>query len=278
MEGTNFWYFTTIYENDARLDYKYVTNGNNWILDPRNLNSVSGGYGPNSEPSMPGFVQPPEIENYPELPHGNIYDTIFNSLVLGNSRHIKIYTPPNYHLEQQDYAVIVFHDGLDYLTLGNAKNVLDYLIGNDLIDPVIGVFVPAVNRNEEYHGNLKEEYTEFIITDVMGWVDSKYRTLSDPQFRAMAGASDGGNISLWIGLNHPEAFGKIAAYSSNVITEISSTFLNSPALDLDIYLDIGKYDLSVLIPIVHDFRDILEIKGYNYLFYEWHEGHSWGSW
>jgi enterochelin esterase family protein len=112
----------------------------------------------------------------------------------------------------------------------------------------------------------------------MGWVDSKYRTLSDPQFRAMAGASDGGNISLWIGMNHPEAFGKIAAYSSNVISQISSTFQNGPLLDLDIYLDIGTYDLSVLIPLVHDFRFILETKGYNYLFYEWHEGHSWGSW
>ena len=49
-------------------------------------------------------------------------------------------------------------------------------------------------------------------------------------------------------------------------------------LDLELYLDIGTYDISVLIPMVHNFRDILEAKGYNYLFYEWHEGHSWGNW
>jgi hypothetical protein len=30
--------------------------------------------------------------------------------------------------------------------------------------------------------------------------------------------------------------------------------------------------------MVHNFRQILETKGYNYLFYEWHEGHSWGNW
>jgi enterochelin esterase-like enzyme len=278
IEGTNFWYFTGVYESDARLDYKYVTNGSNWILDPLNPNSVTGGYGPNSEVAMPAYIQPPEIEYYPELPHGSIFDTIFHSAALGNSRHVKVYTPPDYVQEQDDYAVVLFHDGLDFLSLADTKNVLDYLIGNDLIDPVIGVFVPAVNRNEEYHGDLKEEYTDFVVSDVMGWVDTKYRTIADPHFRATAGSSDGANISLWIGMNHPEVFGNIAAYSSNVITPISSTFQNGPLLDLKIYLDIGTYDIDVLIPMVHNFRDILEMKGYNYLFFEWHEGHSWGNW
>jgi enterochelin esterase family protein len=278
IDGTNFWYFTAVYENDARLDYKYVTNGSNWILDPRNPNSVTGGFGPNSELAMPAYVQPPEIEYDPVISHGSIFDTLFFSADLGNSRHVKVFTPPSYEQEQKDYPVVLFHDGPDFLNLGDAKNVLDYMISNDLIEPVIGIFVPAVNRSEEYHGNLKDEYTEFIVTEVMGWVDNKYRTLTDPQFRATAGVSDGGNISLWIGMNHPETFGNIAAYSSNVISQISSTFENSPALDLDIYLDIGKYDISELIPMVHNFREILENKGYHYLFYEWHEGHSWGNW
>jgi len=278
IDGTNFWYFSAVYENDARLDYKYVTNGSNWILDPRNPNTVSGGFGPNSELAMPGYIQPPEIIYDPGISHGSLFDTTFYSSGLGNSRHVKVYTPPGYDQEQIDYAVVLFHDGLDYLSLGDAKNVLDYLIAHELIDPVIGVFVPAVNRSEEYHGNLKEEYTDFIVTDVMGWVDSKFRTLTDPHFRATAGASDGGNISLWIGMNHPETFGKIAAYSSNVISEISSRFQIDPVLDLDLYLDIGTYDISVLIPMVHNLREILETKGYNYLFYEWHEGHSWGNW
>ena len=187
IDGTNFWYFSDVYENDARLDYKFVTNGSNWILDPRNPNSVSGGFGPNSELAMPGYIQPPEIEYDPAISHGSLFDTTFYSSDLGNSRHVKVYTPPAYDQEEKNYPVVLFHDGLDYLSLGDAVNVLDYLIGHDLIDPVIGVFVPAVNRNEEYHGNLKEEYTDFIVTDVMGWVDNKYRTLTDPHFRATAG-------------------------------------------------------------------------------------------
>jgi enterochelin esterase family protein len=278
IDGTNFWYFTGIYENEARLDYKYVTNGSNWILDPRNPNTVSGGYGPNSELAMPAYIQPPEIEYDPTLPHGVIFDTSFFSSALGNSRQIKVYTPPDYGQETKEYPVILFHDGPDYLELGDAKNVLDYLIGYDLIDPVIAVFVPAVNRNEEYHGNLKEEYTEFVVTDVMGWVDSKYTTVTDPHFRAVAGASDGGNISLWIGMNRPEVFGRIAAYSSNVITEISDGLQNGPMLDLEFYLDIGTYDIGILIPLVHNLKQILDERGYQYIYHEWHEGHSWGNW
>jgi len=278
IEGTNFWYFTGIYENDARLDYKYVTNGANWILDPRNPNTVSGGFGPNSELAMPAYIQPPEIEYYSTLPHGVIFDTSFFSSALGNSRQIEVYTPPEYGQEPKEYPVILFHDGPDYLDLGDAKNVLDYLIGYDLIDPVIAVFVPAVNRNEEYHGNLKEEYTEFVVTDVMGWVDSKYTTATDPHLRAVAGASDGGNISLWIGLNHPETFGKIAAYSSNVITEISDGLQNGPVHDLEFYLDIGTYDIDILIPLVQNLKQILDERGYQYIYHEWHEGHSWGNW
>jgi enterochelin esterase family protein len=278
IDGTNFWFLTRIYENDARLDYKFVLNGNNWILDPRNPNTVSGGYGPNSELSMPGYVQPPEIEYFSGLLHGTVFDTSFYSESLGNSRTVKVYIPPEYSTSQDSLPVILFHDGLDFLTLGSADNVLDYLIGYDIIDPVIAVFVPAVNRNEEYHGNLKEEYSDIIINHVMVWVDSKYRTITNPQLRAVAGASDGGNISLWIAMNYPEAFGRVAAFSSNVIDEISDGLQNGPLAALEFYLDIGTYDIPVLIPMVHDLKDILDERGYPNLYYEWHEGHSWGNW
>src|SRR4030042_5077313 len=43
INGTNLWYRTGIFEPDARLDYKFVLNGSNWILDPLNLSQVSVG-------------------------------------------------------------------------------------------------------------------------------------------------------------------------------------------------------------------------------------------
>ncbi|MCI0495939.1 hypothetical protein L0Z72_13120, partial [candidate division KSB1 bacterium] len=32
ISGTNFWFRTDVYENDARLDYKFVLDGSTWIL------------------------------------------------------------------------------------------------------------------------------------------------------------------------------------------------------------------------------------------------------
>ncbi|MEI7499838.1 MAG: alpha/beta hydrolase-fold protein [Bacteroidota bacterium] len=278
IAGCNFWFYSTSYETDARLDYKFVVNGNNWILDPKNPNTCSGGYGPNSELRMPAYIIPPEISYYTSIAHGLIKDTIFQSSYLGNSRHVSVYLPPGYPSGIASYPVVVFHDGLEYISLCKANNILDYLIAHQTIVPVIAVFVPPVDRTAEYAGNKIDNFTDFITHELMPAIDAKYKTSADPSKRAMVGASNGGNIALYIGMKHPEQFGKIAAFSSNVQTTISSTFSTGPKLNLEFYIDIGTYDLSVLIPMVHGLSDILQTKGYTYQFKEWHEGHSWGNW
>lgn len=278
ISGTTFRYYTASYETDARLDYKFVINGSNWILDPNNRFTCTGGFGPNSELRMPAYQVPPETAYYSIIPHGTILDTTFYSNLLGNSRPVRIYLPPGYPSGSEAYPLILFHDGPEYLSLGNAANILDYLIAQHLMLPVIGIFVPPVDRTAEYAGNKIDLFTGFITTELMPVVDARFRTSRDPAKRAMAGASDGGNISLYIGMKHPEQFGKIAAQSSDVISVISGTFSGGPKLNLELYLDIGTYDLAVLIPMVHGLRDILQAKGYSFLFREWHEGHSWGNW
>ncbi len=278
ISGCNFWYLTTNYENDARLDYKLVINTSNWILDPRNPNTCIGGYGPNSELRMPACLVPPEISYYNNIPHGTIKDTTFHSNNLGNNRTVKVYLPDGYPSGRESYPLILFHDGLEYLGLCKANNTLDYLIANHLIVPVIAIFVPPVDRTEEYAGSKKDLFTNFIASELMPVIDSKYKTSKDPAQRAMAGASNGGNIALYIGIKHPELFGKIAAQSSNVINEISTAISSGPKLNLSFYLDIGTYDIAELIPMVHNFKDLLQEKGYGFQFQEWHEGHSWGNW
>ena len=108
LSGTNFWYYEAVYETDARLDYKFMLNGSDWILDPLNPNLVSGGYGPNSELAMPDYVQPPEIEYYPNISHGTIESFLFTSTVLANTRTIKVYTPSNYEPQGTDISQYYF--------------------------------------------------------------------------------------------------------------------------------------------------------------------------
>jgi len=278
ITGTNFWYHTTSYPADARLDYKFVLDGSDWILDPLNPYTCQGGFGPNSELRMQSYVVPPELSFYPDIPHGTIKDTTFRSAVLGNSRALKIYLPPGYNTSTDEYPIILVHDGLEYISLAKTNNIFDYLIAQQKIVPVIGIFVPPVDRTEEYAGNKMDKFTTFIVNELMPVIDQKYRTSKDPMKRAMAGASNGGNISLYIGIKHPESFGKIAAQSSNVIPVISNTLQNGKKLNLEFYIDIGTYDIGELIPLVHTLANILQVKNYPFRFYEWHEGHSWGNW
>ena len=278
VAGTDFWHRTGSYENDARLDYKFVLNGSTWILDPLNPLSVLGGFGPNSELRMPGYEVPPEIAFYSEIPHGSFQDTVFYSTNMGNSRTIRVYLPPTYITSADSCPLILFHDGLEYISLANANNVLDYLIYQERIVPIIAVFVPPVNRNAEYAGSLQDQFASFIVDELIPWVDSRFRILAGPENRAVLGASNGGNISLWLGLHHSEIFGHVAAQSSYIQSSISDGFQNGPGLDLKIYMDLGTYDLPPLIPLVRNFIPILQEKEYIYQYQEYHEGHSWGFW
>jgi enterochelin esterase family protein len=278
LSTTDLWYHTRTFESDARLDYKFVLNGNTWILDPRNPYTVSGGFGPNSELRMPAYITAPEIQYYPSIPHGALRDTTFFSTNLGNARTIRIYTPPGYESSSDSFGVMLFHDGLEYVTLAQANNVIDYLISQNRIKPIIGVFVPPVNRTAEYAGNQMTQFTNFIVNELMPYIDARYRTRRNPSARGTLGASNGGNIALWLAYTHSNTFGNVAAQSSNIISSISTGFQNSPRLSLKLYLDLGTYDIAQLIPLVRSFIPILQSKGYVYRYEEYHEGHSWGNW
>jgi enterochelin esterase family protein len=276
VAGTNIFHSTTQFEKNARLEYKFIVD-QKWILDPKNPDSIKGGMGTNSELKMPGYLAPPEVSYDPGIPHGTLLDTTFFSNQLNNTRQVKIYLPAGYSLKQQ-YPVILFHDGLEFISLAGILNTLDYLIAHHEMEPVIGIFVPPVDRNNEYGGTKKDVFTTFIVKELMPLIDKKYSTSKDPSKRATFGISEGGNIALYIGMKHPETFGKIAAISSDVQAVISNGFHKSAKTNQEFYLDIGKYDIPVLIPLVNNFIKILQNKHYNYQFRQWNEGHSWENW
>jgi enterochelin esterase-like enzyme len=278
IEGTNFWYFSHRFEPDARIDYKFFINGMYWILDPMNPCRIEGGYGENSELRMPKYISPPEIEYYDNIPHGTICEIDFKSEIFKNSRIISIYLPHNYDRSREFYPVAVFHDGREFLSLGRAKNMLDSLIARKRIAPIIGIFVPPVERNAEYAGADMNPFYSLIVEELLPYIDKNYRTKREPPDRASIGVSSGGNASLWLGLHYPETFGNIAALSSNIVSVVMSGYENSPRLNLKFYLDIGTYDIEQLVPLVHNFTTLICAKGYTYMYKRYNEGHSWGNW
>jgi len=277
INGTDFFHFSKKFEMDARLDYKYVLNGSNWVLDPLNPHTVSGGYGPNSELAMPEYVQPWEIETYPGIEMGT--DQIFSTFV-NKSFQLKVYLPAGYDpLLTTRYPAVYFQDGYEYISLGYADRVLDNLIDSALCCPVIGVFVRPNDRNTEYAGGLREEYQSFFASELVPYIDGKYLTLAQPNARAVIGDSYGGNISALISYHHSDLFGKCglhsAAFQPNNYEAYQLITLGEvkPVQWVSIW---GTYES--LWQNMRDFRDFLLSNGYALSWQELPEGHSWGLW
>ncbi len=277
VDSTNFYYHCEYFPGDARLDYKFII-GNNWILDPLNPRTVTGGFGPNSELAMPDFVDPPEILEYPDLEHGTILTTTFHSEILNNTRTVRIYLPPDYSYSGQYYPAIYVHDGGEYLSLASMDNVLDYCIAHDFCQPVIAVFIDPVNRNEEYW--LNDDFRRFMVEEMVPYIDGQYHTHADPEHRATMGASLGGVTSIYLAYENPETFGLAGGQSSALWInddQMIQAIENGPAVPVKFYLDCGTFETSNL----EDNRrlsEALAAQNYFYLYNEYHDGHSWGNW
>jgi enterochelin esterase family protein len=280
LSQTNFWYRSENFELDARLDYKFVLNGSNWILDPENPHTCQGGFGPNSELSMPLYVQPWEINYNPSISHGTILTKTLFSTIVGTNYQLNIYLPPGYDsLASTHYPTVYFQDGSEYISLGKVVNVIDNLLDSSNIQQVIAVFVKPNNRNEEYAGALRNQYRLFFVNELVPYIDANYKTKVDPKERLVLGDSYGGNISALISYNHPEVFGLCglhsAAFQPNGY-EAYNLIVNGPVKDIKWSSIWGTYES--LYPNMRSFRDFLISAGYELDWLERPEGHSWGLW
>jgi enterochelin esterase family protein len=282
VAGTNFYYQSRKFEPDARIDYKFIKDGI-WILDPLNGQTVTGGFGPNSEMAMPNFVQPPEIQYNPAIPHGTISSFQFTSINTANTRTIQVYLPPGYALMSRRFPSLYVHDGSDYVSLGSMANVLDNLIDAKKIEPLIVVFVPpSPNRAGEYRQSKITQFSKLMTEELVPYVDSVYHTVAIAAERGTMGSSDGGHISLYLAVNYSGAFGLVGGQSSTITDLFRAPIQNGPKVPIKFYLDVGTYDLSyagsTFLELNREFRDILLAKEYGVTYAEYHEGHSWGNW
>lgn len=277
IENTNFFYYSQIFETTARLDYKFIVNKSNWILDPLNPNTCSGGYGPNSELAMSGYVQPWEIEEYEEVPKGTTEQFNLECTALNKTFRTNVYLPPSYD-ETLTYATAYVHDGSEYMSLGSMTNILDNLIDSNKIDPIIAVFITPNNRMDEYGGTEREEFATFIAETVVPYIDANYKTIKSKDYRLTMGCSLGGNISGLISFNYPNIFALSGWHSPALWVneqEVAELY-KSEHKDIKVYFNQGSYEnLEVDWNI---FTTQLGSLGYEYDWKTLHEGHSWGQW
>jgi predicted alpha/beta superfamily hydrolase len=86
-------------------------------------------------------------------------------------------------------------------------------------------------------------YGRLIVEELKPFIDSTYRTLPDPRHTGLGGSSLGGLVSLYLGLKHPDVFGKLAVMSPSVWWDRRAVLRDvrnaRPKPRLRIWVDIG---------------------------------------
>ena len=159
-------------------------------------------------------------------PRGFVDRTHF-STVLGETRHYRLFLPPDYAGTKQAYPVIYyFHGHSDRYTLekyDNGKDTVPKIVRFVATHPVIVVAVD---------GFVAADYTGFYggapwdvgqgggrldfglyFRELVAHIDATYRTRRSRRFRATSGLSMGGFMSLYLSARFPDLIGGASSFN-----------------------------------------------------------------
>ncbi len=290
VPGTDLWWGAMEFSDTARIDYKFLVDGESWIPDPRCPRTCLGGYGPNSELRMPGYRPPPELlpsDLGRTVPEGRVERFTFASAALGENRSYWVYVPPGAE-GATDLPSVWFHDGDGYLEYADAAPVLDRLIALGDIPPTIGIFVPPVERREEL-GTNGVDYLRFVAEELLPAIRDRYPVAADPARTVTVGISLGGATAVRLALARPDLFGLAAGHSGaygGPADPIVREVREGPHRPVRFHLVVGTYETALggdplrgnLLESQRQLARALAERGYDYRALEFPEGHSWGLW
>lgn len=130
------------------------------------------------------------------------------SETLGETRPLRIYTPPSQAKSRTPAAVLYVLDGAN--NFFHTAAAVDFLIGTGRIPEMIVVGIPTLDRGKDLTPSKDEQFLKFLTTELAPWIESRYRTAP---FRIITGHSRGGLFTLYTLLNRPEAFNAYVAVS-----------------------------------------------------------------
>ncbi|MCF8370006.1 MAG: T9SS type A sorting domain-containing protein [Bacteroidales bacterium] len=144
------------------------------------------------------------------------FDASFYSEALEMVKKVDVYIPGDYYLHpDQKYATIYYlHGAGGDEGSGSTEASLYYQLHegyNDISSPP-AIFVCPDGSCEPYMGSmwvnspLYGNYEDFVMQDVIQFVESNFRAIPEKNFRAICGLSMGGFGSAWLTLNCPDSF------------------------------------------------------------------------
>ena len=152
---------------------------------------------------------------------GTWVDTTFVPPSLGVEKDVVLYLPEGYNPGGTiDYPVIYWlhaWGGTQSSYIAYTKTSLDSLISSGQIQPVI--VVKPNGWCEPYDGSmwvnseLYGDYEDYVVFDLVDFVESSFCAISDPEYRCIAGHSMGGAGSMHIALVHTDRYKAVASHA-----------------------------------------------------------------
>jgi S-formylglutathione hydrolase FrmB len=175
------------------------------------------------------------------VPHGNVLIKNYYAKTINSWRRIFVYTPPDYEKKTQSRYPVLYlqHGGGEdervWIEMGRTNLILDNLLAEGKVKPMVVVmetsYMPgtgSAGRGPASGGGAAAgagrgfggfggpgggPYGQLMINELIPWIDSNFRTLSDKDHRAMAGLSMGGMQTASVTMANLDKFSYIGLFS-----------------------------------------------------------------
>ena len=241
-------------------------------------------------------------ENYAgATQHGNLNMVWYDSPTLGFERRMYVYTPYGYESkanQKTKYPVLyLLHGGGcdedTWESMGRVTAIADNLIQKGKAKPMIIVMpngnpsqssspfmqIPAPEAAAQAARQNRNSYIHSLVKDVIPYIESHYRVVAKPEWRAVSGLSMGGGHTLSVTAEYPGTFAYICPMGcgGNRTEEFVNGLLGIKKAGYKLYwLAAGTSDFTHAGATVLD--EILTENGMKHTFYTKDGGHTWSNW
>ena len=155
------------------------------------------------------------------LEHGSIESASLkgNPAGIATSRGVTVYLPDGYDGGSKRFPVIYYlssffeDDRAPYANNG-AQALFDRAIASGAIGEVIVVtadFTTPSGGSWYVNSPATGNWDDFMVRELVPWVDGRYRTIARSEARGVAGDRMGGHGAIRFGMGHPDVFGAVYA-------------------------------------------------------------------
>jgi enterochelin esterase family protein len=284
--GADLWTYQLKLAPDAYIEYAYFF-GAERVDDPFNPQRVSNGMGKyNQYFYMPEAAPHPLTIRNPETPRGEVTRHVLAGddldMIVGRQRTVYLYKPP----VRGRCPLLVVWDGRDYLQKGRLPIIVDNLIAAGRIQPLALALVNNAGRARTVEYSCSEGPLNFVLNHVLPLAEQHLKLVSlrkSPGAYGVLGASMGGLMALFTGLRLPEVFGKVLSQSGAFGIEdyeygVFDLMRSHKPRPLQLWLDIGQYDMPALLASNERMHTLLTEKGYTAPYRVYPGGHNYTAW